>query len=115
MDNITVYIPNNFTDAGKIFGMFEIRNAVEALVLCAPLVLLTIFVSPFGLTGTITIIMIIVVCVGGFALIGIQDYSLITYLRLYRRWRKNRRILTYRGSKWIVPSKRKSKKKSRTR
>ena len=34
MDNTTVYIPNNYTDAGKIFGMFEVRNTAEALDYC---------------------------------------------------------------------------------
>lgn len=101
MDNTTVYIPNNFTEAGKIFGMFEMRNVAEALMLCVPLVLLTVLLSPFGLTGTLIIATVIVVTVGGFALIGIQDYSLITFFRLHRRWRKSRRILTYRGSQWI--------------
>ncbi len=101
MDNITVYIPNNYTDAGKIFGMFEVQNAVEALILSVPLVFLTILLSPFGLTGTLIIATVIMVTVGGFALIGIQDYSLLTFVRLHRRWRKSRRILTYRGIQWI--------------
>ena len=28
----TYHIPVNFTDAGKLFGVFEIRNAVETAV-----------------------------------------------------------------------------------
>lgn len=101
MDNTTVYIPNNYTDAGKIFGMFEVRNTAEALILCIPLVLLTIIVSPFGLTGTLITTIVLIVSVGGFALIGIHDYSLITFIRLHHRWRKNRRIIIYRGSQWL--------------
>ena len=31
------YIPANFTDAGRLFGLFEIRNALEAAVLSVPL------------------------------------------------------------------------------
>lgn len=113
MEHTTVYIPNNFTEAGKILGMFEIRNVAEALILCVPLVLLTMFLSPFGLTGTLITATVIVVAVGGFALIGIQDYSLITFFRLHRRWRKSRRILTYRGSKWIIKNKKSAKKNAR--
>ena len=30
----TYHIPVNFTDAGRLFGMFEIRNAMEAILLC---------------------------------------------------------------------------------
>lgn len=113
MDHPIVYIPTNYTEAGKIFGMFEMRNVAEALILCVPLVLLTILLSPFELTGTLIIVTVLVVSVGGFALIGIHDYSLITFARLHRRWRKNRRILTYRGTKWINTNKRSAKKSVR--
>lgn len=114
MGQPVVYIPNNYTDAGKILGMFEIRNVAEALILCIPLILLTVLASPFGLTGTLITATALTVSVGGFALIGVHDYSLITFARLHRRWRKNRRILTYRGSQWInVKETKKAKKSSR--
>lgn len=92
--------------------MFEIRNVAEALILCVPLVLLTVLASPFGLTGTLITATALTVLVGGFALIGVHDYSLLTFARLHYRWRKNRRILTYRGSQWINAKKPKSAKKS---
>lgn len=97
----TVFIPTNYTDAGKLLGMFEIRNVIEAAILCIPLVLLAIMLSPFGLTGTIILITVTVVIVGGFALIGVQDYSLFTFFRIYSRYRKNKRLITYRGTKWL--------------
>lgn len=111
MENTVIYIPNNYTDSGKIFGMFEIRNAAEALILCLPLLLLTMFLSSFGLMGTLITATALTVLVGGFALIGVHDYSLITFILLHRRWRKNRRILTYRGSQWI--NRKKEKKNAR--
>ena len=80
-----VYIPRNYTDAGRIFGMF-------------------------GLTATIIICMVFVIPIGGFSLIGIHDYSLLTFIRLYIRWRKSRRILVYRGIKWINTRKTTKKK-----
>ena len=97
----SVYIHTNYTDAGKLLGMFEIRNVIESAILCIPAALLTIALSPFGLTGTIILITILVIVLGGFALIGVQDYSLFTFLRIYKRYKKNKRIITYRGTKWI--------------
>ncbi|WP_077534371.1 hypothetical protein [Massiliimalia massiliensis] len=100
MDQI-VYIPTNYTDAGKILGMFEIRNTIECVVLCVPLALLIFFLSPLGITATIVIITVLVVPLGGFTLFGIQEHSFFSFLYIYTKWYKNRRILTYRGSKWI--------------
>lgn len=97
----TVFIPTNYTDAGKLLGLFEIRNVIECFILCVPLALLTIWLSPFGLTGTIILVTVPVIAVGGFALIGVQDHSLFTFLRIYTRYGKNKRILTYRGTQWI--------------
>ena len=97
----TVFIPTNYTDAGKLLGLFEIRTVIECFILCVPLALLTIWLSPFGLTGTIILVTVPVIAVGGFALIGVQDLSLFTFLRIYTRYRKNKRILTYRGTQWI--------------
>ena len=31
------YIPVNFTDAGRVLGLFELRNCIEAAVLAARL------------------------------------------------------------------------------
>ena len=101
MENTTVYIPKNFTDSGKILGMFNLRNVAEAIILCLPLLLIITLISPFGLTGTLILATVFVVSVGGFALIGIHDYSLLPFVRLPRRWRKNKRILIYRGSQWV--------------
>ncbi len=97
----TIFIPTNYTDAGKLLGMFEIRNVVECAVLCIPLTLLCILLSPFGLTGTIILILVLDITVGGFALIGIQDYSLLTFLRIYKRYKDKKRIITYRGTQWV--------------
>lgn len=97
----TVFIPTNYTDAGKLLGMFEIRNVIECLILCIPLTLLSIFLSPFGLTGTIILVAVLDISIGGFAMIGVQDYSLFTFLRIYNRYKKNKRIITYRGTQWV--------------
>lgn len=97
-----VYIPTNYTDAGRLFGMFEIRNAVECLILCVPILWLFFSLTPFGLTANVIIACVLVIPVGGFALMGIADHSLFTFLKYYHSWRKGRGILLYRGSKPIA-------------
>lgn len=54
--NYEVYhIPSNFTDAGRIMGLFELRNLVEAVILTAPALYLCIAFLPFGLTAKIIV------------------------------------------------------------
>ena len=38
--NELYYIPTNFTDAGRIMGLFEIRNLIEAVLLTMPILYL---------------------------------------------------------------------------
>ncbi len=97
----TVYIPTNYTDAGKLLGAFALRHVAECAAICLPLAALVFLLCPLGLTGKIIVCAVLVVPAGGFALLGVQDNSLLTFVRLYRRWRKNRRILIYRGSQWV--------------
>ena len=94
------FIPTNFTDAGKLFGIFEIRNVIECAVICLPILFLILAITPFGLTGTIISICVLLIPIGGFSLIGIKDYSLFTFARIYKRFKKNKRVLLYRGSQW---------------
>ncbi len=92
------YIPVNFTDAGKLAGLFPIRNAIEAIILAAPVVFCCFAFLPSDLTTKIMVSMIIGVPLGGFALIGAQDDCLSRFLRTWWRWRRRRGILTYRGT-----------------
>lgn len=110
----TVYIPTNYTDAGKLLGTFALRHVAECAAICLPLAALVFLLCPLGLTGKIIVCAVLVVPAGGFALLGVQDNSLLTFARLYRRWRKNRRILIYRGSQWIhVNQKQKAKERNK--
>lgn len=97
MEEITVVIPVNFTDAGRLFGLFEIRNAVEAVLICVPLAALLMRILPFGLLWRIGIVSAVTVITGGFALIGIGDMSLIEFLKQYIRFKRQAKILTYKG------------------
>lgn len=97
MNHDTYYIPANFTDAGRLFGLFEIRNVIEAVTLGLPTLFLCFTLFPFALTARIIFSMIIVVPLGGFALIGINGDSLTRYMRAWQRWRRRKKILTYKG------------------
>lgn len=51
--NETYYIPTNFTDAGRVMGLFEIRNMVEAILLAGPMLYLCLTLLPLALTPKI--------------------------------------------------------------
>ena len=90
-------IPTNFTDNGKLFGLFEIRNAVEAVILALPLLYLGFAYAPFGLTGKVIVGITLAVSAGGFALIGIYDDCLTRFVYMWWKWLRNRKNLLYRG------------------
>ena len=91
------HIPVNFTDAGRLFGLFEIRNAIETVLLTLPALVACIAFLPLALTPKIITTMVIVVPLGGFGLVGISDDSLTRWLSSWWRWRKRRRLMLYRG------------------
>ena len=48
--NYEIYhIPTNFTDAGRVMGLFELRNLVETVILTVPVLYLCIAFLPFAL------------------------------------------------------------------
>ena len=96
--NYEVYhIPTNFTDAGRIMGLFELRNLVETVVLTIPALYLCIAFLPFTLTIKIIETLTIIVPIGGFGLIGINADSMTRWLGSWWKWRRGRRIILYRG------------------
>ena len=99
MNNETYYIPANFTDAGRVMGMFELRNLVEAVILTLPVLYFCLVLLPFELTTKITVTLIIVGPLGGFGLMGIGGDSLTRWVGIWWRWRRARRLMTYRGGK----------------
>lgn len=98
MNYITYHIPANYTDAGRLFGLFPIRNVVEAAALAFPTLVLCVKLLPFALTVNIVITMVLVVPTAGFALIGVQDNSLTRFIFAWWHWRRGRKIITFRGS-----------------
>ena len=101
MDNEdTYFIPANFTDAGRVFGMFELRNCIEAVVLAAPTLGICMLIArqlAVSLTIKLVISLCLLVPVCGFALLGIRDDSLSRFLSVYFRWRRPRRIILNKG------------------
>lgn len=97
MEYDVYHIPANFTDAGRLFGLFETRNAIEAVAICIPTIFLCIKLLHFSLMINTIIILSIVVPVGGLTMLGIQDVSLTKYIATWWRWRRRRICLTYRG------------------
>ncbi|MGM9603701.1 MAG: hypothetical protein ACI3XG_01420 [Faecousia sp.] len=96
--NYDVYhIPVNFTDAGRLFGLFEIRNAIETVLLALPVLFFCIFGLPLPLTPKIIVTMVVIVPLGGFGLVGISDDSLTRWLSCWWRWLRRRRLMLYRG------------------
>ena len=97
MNYESYWIPVNFTDAGRAFGLFETRNLIEALLLTLPVLYLCVRLLPFALTTKLVVTLTLIVPVGGFALIGISDDSLTRWLAGWLRWRRQRRVMYYRG------------------
>ena len=92
-------IPANFTDAGRLLGIFELRNGIEATALSVPLLMLCLSWLPFSLTTNLIVTMVLVIPVGGFALIGINDDCLTRFLHTWFLWRRKRGVIFHRGSK----------------
>ena len=91
------HIPTNFTDAGRVMGLFELRNMVESVLLTVPALYLCMALLPFALTPKVIVTLVIAVPLGGFGLIGINDDSMTHWLGCWWRWRRNRRIILFRG------------------
>ena len=85
------------SDAGRVMGLFELRNLVEAVVLTIPVLYLCIAFLPFALSTKIMVTLVTVVPVGGFGLIGVNDDSMTRWLEDWWRWRRRRRIILFRG------------------
>ena len=82
------HIPANYTEAGRLLGMFEIRNAIEEAAVAIPILFFSFAVLPFAATVKCIAAITLAIPCGGFALIGLQDDCLSRFLRGYLRWRK---------------------------
>lgn len=91
------FIPTNFEDSGKLMGIFNMRNVIEAGILSLPFVFLTFKLVPVSLTWKIILSAVFAIPIGGFALIGINDDPFTVFVKNWWRWLRNRKIIEYRG------------------
>ena len=93
-DHDTYIIPPNFVDTGTFFGgMFRARNVIEAGILAAVTGLPVFLFLPFSLTARIIVLCLTTLPLVLFALIGISGESLSSFLVIFLKYMKNRRIV----------------------
>ena len=93
-DHDTYIIPPNFVDTGTFFGgMFRARNVIEAGILAAVTGLPVFLFLPFSLTARIIVLCLTTLPLVLFALIGISGESLSSFLVIFLKYLKNRRIV----------------------
>ena len=86
-------IPPNFVDTGTLFGgMFKARNVLEAGIL-AVVIGGPVLYLPISLTARIIILCLTALPLGLLALIGISGESLSSFLLVFLRYLRNRRII----------------------
>ena len=93
-DHDTYIIPPNFVDTGTFFGgMFKARNVIEAGILSAVVGIPVFVCLPFGLTTRIIVLCLTAMPLGMVALIGISGESLSSFLFIFLKYLKNRRVV----------------------
>ena len=91
-------IPPNFIESGTLFGgMIKVRNAVEAGILACVIGIPVFVCIPFGLTAKIVTLCLTALPAALVALIGIDGESLSSFLLIWIRYRRNRRVIGTAG------------------
>ena len=91
-------IPPNFIESGTLFGgMIKVRNAVEAGILACVIGIPVFVCIPFGLTAKIVTLCLTALPAALVALIGIDGESLSSFLLIWLRYRRNRRVIGTTG------------------
>lgn len=95
----TYIIPPNFIESGTLFGgMIKVRNAVEAGILACAIGIPVFVCLPFGLTAKIVTLCLTALPAALVALIGIDGESLSSFLLIWIRYRRNRRVIGTTGA-----------------
>ena len=93
------FIPSNFIEKGKILnGTFDIRNAIESIVLSLAIGI-PVFHLPLSLTARIIILCMTALPAAMVALIGIGGESITAFLMNALRFVVNRRVRQSSGRK----------------
>lgn len=91
-------IPTNYTDAGRILGLFPLRHLIETIFLVFPITILSIRYIQLPISPKIIVILTIVIPLGGFGLMGIDGDSLGQWIGGWWHWRRRRQQLFFRGA-----------------
>lgn len=95
--NTTFYIPQNYTESGKIFGgMFETRNLVEALLFFAIIGYTEFRLINLPIAAKAVIMLLTIFPPVILALTGIDGYPLSQYIENIFKYLTNKRKLHFR-------------------
>ena len=98
-------IPPNFIGSSTFLGgLFKVRNVIEAGILAVVIGVPVIFLLPFGVTAKVIILCLTALPAALFALMGIGGESLSSFLIVFVKYLKNRRVVSD-----VAPEKRKRK------
>ena len=98
-------IPPNFIGSSTFLGgLFKVRNVIEAGILAVVIGVPVIFLLPFGVTAKVIILCLTALPAALFALMGIGGESLSSFLIVFVKYLKNRRVVSD-----VAPVKRKRK------
>ena len=88
-------IPPNFIGSSTFLGgLFKVRNVIEAGILAVVIGVPVIFLLPFGVTAKVIILCLTALPAALFALMGIGGESLSSFLIVFVKYLKNRRVVT---------------------
>ncbi len=90
----TYIIPHNYTDNGKILGMFEKQSVVTAALWCIPMSFI-VFKLPLSTDYKIFVFMFLVIPPTIFALVGIGSETLVDFVKFILRFMKRSKVYTY--------------------
>ena len=94
IDRDTYIIPPNFIESGTFFGgMFKARNVIEAGILAFAIGVPVFSLLPLGLTARIIALCLTALPAALVALIGISGESLSSFLLIFIKYLRNRRII----------------------
>ena len=105
IDRDTYIIPPNFIESGTFFGgMFKARNVIEAGVLAFAIGVPVFSLLPLSLTARIIALCLTALPAALVALIGISGESLSSFLLIFIKYLRNRRIIGGNSAEDAVPA-----------
>ena len=105
IDRDTYIIPPNFIESGTFFGgMFKARNVIEAGILAFAIGVPFFSLLPLGLTARIIALCLTALPAALVALIGISGESLSSFLLIFIKYLRNRRIVGGNSAEDAVPA-----------